>query len=83
MSMAYIRRHYGVPAKRGMRVVANGQPGVITGTVDGKYLRIRLDGVPRSLPHHPTWRIDYPNWRREQQIAARRIVTINLPGVSQ
>lgn len=80
--MAYIRRTYGVPAKRGMRVVANGKPGVITGTVSAS-LRIRLDGERHSAPWHPTWRIDYPNWRRTEQVSTRRIVTVELAGVSR
>lgn len=58
MSMQYIRRYYGVPAKRGMRVVAIGKPGVITGSDDAR-LRIRLDGESRSGIYHPTWEITY------------------------
>ncbi|WP_307969617.1 hypothetical protein [Salinispora arenicola] len=57
--MAYIRRHYGVPARRGVRVIANGRPGTIT-SADGARLRIRLTGDTRSTVHHPTWRIQYP-----------------------
>lgn len=59
MSMAYIRRHYGVPAKRGVRVIANGRPGTIT-SADGARLRVRLAGDTRSTVHHPTWRMQYP-----------------------
>ncbi len=57
-SLDYVCRKYGVPAKRGMRVTADGKPGVIT-CGDGQYLRIRLDGEKRSGRWHPTWRIDY------------------------
>ncbi|WP_230519751.1 hypothetical protein [Salinispora arenicola] len=57
--MAYIRRHYGVPAKRGVRIIANGRPGTITST-DGARLRVRLTGDTRSTVHHPTWRVQYP-----------------------
>ena len=81
MSMAYIRRHYGVPAKRGMRVSANGKPGTITGKRDA-YLRIRLDGDKRSAPWHPTWRIQYPGWSRREQLGTRTVVTLIVPGVS-
>lgn len=56
--MEYIRLTYGVPAKRGMRVVANGRPGVIVGTHWGSRLLIRVDGVTRN--YHPTWNIIYP-----------------------
>jgi hypothetical protein len=65
-SMDYIRRAYGVPAKRGLRVrydIFPGEPnGTITGARDGRLL-IRLDGWPkrrRPLTFHPTWNIHYP-----------------------
>lgn len=54
----YIRNHYGVPAKKGMRVTADGKPGVITGYT-GASIRIRLDGEKHSAPWHPTWRMEY------------------------
>lgn len=41
MSMEYIRMYYAVPAKRGQKVVAHGEPGIITGS-RGAYLKIRL-----------------------------------------
>ena len=59
MSAEYVRSYYGVPAKREMRVVANGKPGVIVG-FDGAHLRIRLDGEEHVGNWHPTWRIEYP-----------------------
>ena len=62
MSMAYIRDYYGVPAKRGGRVVFNDKPGVIVGS-RSQYLRIRLDSDPstqRPRTVHPTWRMEYP-----------------------
>jgi hypothetical protein len=58
VTAVYVRAHYKVPAKRGMRVVADGKPGVITGFA-GARLRIRLDGEKYSGIWHPTWRIDY------------------------
>jgi hypothetical protein len=62
MSMDYIRRTYGVPAKRGARVAYTGsgkrQLGEITGA-DGAHLMIRLVGSQHSLPYHPTWEIEY------------------------
>lgn len=59
MSAAYVRDTYKVPAKRGMRVVADGKPGVIAGFA-GAYLRIRIGGEKRTGLWHPTWRIEYP-----------------------
>ena len=60
--MDYIRRYYGVPAKRGGRVryTGDGTPklGTITGT-QGPHLVIRLDGERRTYGYHPMWRLEY------------------------
>ncbi len=58
----YVRRYYGVPAKRGMRVIADGRPGVITSSA-GNYIRVRLDGERRSGYWHPTWNMEYLDGR--------------------
>lgn len=58
MSAAYVRRYYGVPAKRGMRVMADGKPGKIV-SFPGQYIGVRLDGETRVGHWHPTWRVDY------------------------
>lgn len=62
MNMEYIRKTYGIPAKRGGRVeyTGNGKPelGTITGARNA-HLRIRLDGEPRPLVYHPTWELKY------------------------
>jgi hypothetical protein len=60
-TMEAIRKMYGVPAKRGMRVIAEGKQGVITGTrTDGTmHLTIRLEGEKRSNYFHPTWEMEY------------------------
>lgn len=57
-SFDYIRSYYKVPAKRGGRVLYDGQPGTIVWT-DGPYLRIRLDGVRGVASYHPMWKIEY------------------------
>lgn len=59
MSAAYVREYYKVPAKRGMRIKFEGQPGVIVGFRD-QYLRVRLDDEKRIITCHPTWEIEYP-----------------------
>lgn len=62
MSMDYIRRTYGVPAKRGGRIAFTGATkaaqGVIVGS-RGAHLRVRMDdsGLTHSL--HPTWMLVY------------------------
>lgn len=61
MSAEYVRRYYGVPAKRGGRIrfLYNGErEGTIT-SFDGQYLRVRFDGETRSERLHPTWKVDY------------------------
>ncbi|MBB3665963.1 hypothetical protein FB384_004922 [Prauserella sediminis] len=64
MSLDYIRRHYGVPAKRGGRIRDyQGRSGVITGAADAS-LTVRLDGERRSVRYHPTWQITYDEEER-------------------
>ena len=58
MSMDYVRNRYGVPAKRGKRVIANGKPGTIV-AARGGHLCIRLDGEKHTGRWHPTWEMDY------------------------
>jgi hypothetical protein len=58
VSMAWIRQYYGVPAKRGGRILFEGQPGVIT-SARGAGLRVRMDGEKRSIPIHPVWEVVY------------------------
>ena len=60
MSMQYLRKRRGVPAKRNMRVVVNGRPGRIT-SARGGYVMVRFDGMNYSWPCHPTWRVTYLN----------------------
>lgn len=62
MSIAWVRKYYQVPAKRGGRVEYSGEgkleAGTITGASGGR-LRIRLDGIKHSMPFHPTWKLRY------------------------
>lgn len=63
MSMKYIRDHYGVPAKRGARVLyspPNEQARYGTIKISsGAGLIIKLDGNKKSAIYHPTWCIEY------------------------
>ncbi|MFJ3409479.1 hypothetical protein [Pseudomonas protegens] len=54
-SCDYVRRHYGVPAEIGRRVIANGEPGVIMAD-RGHYIGVVLDEDPkkRISNYHPT-----------------------------
>ncbi len=58
MSLAWIRRNYGVPAFRGTRITFQGRRGVIT-CGKGKYLRVWLDGEKKAVSLHPTWEVEY------------------------
>jgi len=65
MSMEYIRKHYGVPAKRGGRVrfTPEGEQrpaheGVIIGS-RGAYLRVRMDGQKKVGIYHPACVMEY------------------------
>lgn len=60
MSLAYIRRNYGVPARRGARVLYQGKPAVIT-SGPRAYLRLRFENEKRATRkvYHPTWQIKY------------------------
>jgi hypothetical protein len=63
MSIPYIRKTYGIPARQGARVRyrhPNGVEveGVITGS-RGAYLKILLEGYIRPLLFHPTWNLNY------------------------
>lgn len=57
--MEYIREQYNVPAKQGMKVVAQGRNGTIVGARGG-YLRIKIVGERNVLSFHPTWEMEYP-----------------------
>lgn len=60
MSMQSIRDYYQVPAKRGMRVIFDGQPGVITSADRSTmHLRVMLDDTKHSVRVHPTWHMEY------------------------
>lgn len=60
VSAEYVRRYYGVPAKRGMTVTVDGKVGKIVG-FRGPHLRVRLDGEKHPVNCHPTWRVEYPS----------------------
>ncbi len=62
--MAWVRRHYDVPAKRGGRVryTGEGDDKPEFGTIrsaSGGHLNIQLDGRRFPLPFHPTWKLEY------------------------
>lgn len=64
-SFDYVRERYGVPAKRGMRVIADGKPGRITSGA-GHYIRVLIDGDKHSSYWHPTWNMEYLVGEEEQ-----------------
>ena len=54
--MAYVRRTYNVPAKRGARVAISLRGKRLLGTITRatRYLYVRVDGGRWSFPYHPT-----------------------------
>lgn len=60
--MAWIRKTYGVSAKRGARVAYLGNGTTAKGTIksasNGR-LNIQLDGDRFAVPFHPTWQLRY------------------------
>lgn len=62
--MHYIRKRYGVPAKRGARIRFTpsrneSSEGTIVGS-RGTYLRVRFDNDPKHIATlHPTWEVTY------------------------
>jgi len=57
--MDFIRKHYDVPAKVGMRVKTEKGKGYIVGSAAGAHLRVRIDGEKKSRYFHPTYEIEY------------------------
>jgi hypothetical protein len=63
--MNWINNNYGTQYRRGQRVIAYGEKGVITGA-DGQYLRIRIDGDKFAQNYHPTDGIEIDNTEKAQ-----------------
>ena len=68
MSMDYIRRTYGVPAKRGGKVIYTDSDGVkfhctIKSATNSGHLKVLVDdrvtGYRGRMKLHPTWNIEY------------------------
>ncbi len=48
----YIARTYGRRFTTGMRVLAIGMPGIVTGATN--HVMVKLEALPHSNPYHPT-----------------------------
>ena len=64
MSLEYIRKTYGVPAKRGVRVkfTPDTRDNPVFGKIVGHHaalLRVRVEGAKRVWLCHPLWQIEY------------------------
>ena len=63
MSMDYIRRTYGVPARRGGRIKFRPCQGLekegFVVAASGQYIRVRFADMRRTVLLHPTWRVEY------------------------
>ena len=51
--MEYIRKHYNVPARRGMRVKTLIGKGYICASSRGGRIKVKIDGEKRSRIFHP------------------------------
>lgn len=82
MTLAYVRKAYGVPAKRGGRVLYTGcgreEFGTIIGA-SGGHLKIRLDGVRHGMPFHPTWKLEYLNHSPQSASPSERSSRSGMP----
>lgn len=59
-AMQWIRDHYPVPAKRGMRVECDGQPGRIMSAANGHLVLWMYNTKPsHRVRAHPCWRMVY------------------------
>jgi hypothetical protein len=67
MSLDYICNQYGVPAKKGGRVLFRDKKyGTIVGT-SGPHLKVKFDGESKPVVLHPTWELEYLTEAREAQ----------------
>lgn len=61
--MEWVRRNYGVSAKRGGRVeyTGDGMPklGTIVSATTSGHLKVELDCQHRAIRLHPTWKLRY------------------------
>ena len=72
-NMARTRKWYGVPAKRGGRVVYTGNGKQELGTIRSAKdcrLNIQLDGMKHAMPFHPTWELEYLPWTAKEACRA-------------
>lgn len=70
MSLAYVRRRYGVPAYRGAQILYTGGETPRRGTVISSadhWLRVRWDDDAQRAILHPTWEIQYLSEKGEKE----------------
>jgi len=71
--MEWVRRNYGVPAKRGGRVgyTGDGVPklGTIVSATTSGHLKVELDNQHRSIKLHPTWKLRYLDADSPQEVS--------------
>ncbi len=63
MSLKYISEFYGVPAKKGGRIIYTGRGAPLEGKIRGSRnasLRVEFDNDPTNIRLlHPTWNVEY------------------------
>lgn len=65
----YVRKHYGVPAEYGRRVIVDGEPGIIIKDC-GAQIGVNFDSLkPSHVSYcHPTWRVEYGELAKPRKI---------------
>ena len=71
MNCEYVREYYGVPACIGRKVIAYGEPGIITAD-RGNYIGITLDSEKPGVinNYHPTDGIEYKGMGKIRKMTA-------------
>jgi hypothetical protein len=59
VSIGWVRRQYGVPARRGGIVKFEGRPAVILSATNYLHVRFTDDQKPAYGYLHPTWHVEY------------------------
>ncbi|WP_111818268.1 hypothetical protein [Acinetobacter baumannii] len=71
MSFEYINKTYGVNAELGRRVIADGKPGIITGTHNALIVVNLDEDKPGERTYwHPTWNMQYLDMGKIRKMTA-------------
>ena len=74
LNFDYIKKYYGVPACRGLRVLIDGKPGIIAESM-GCYIGVLMDSdKPNNImPYHPTSKVEYLGMGKVRQMTRSQL----------